>query len=317
MAEQNYTTLQVPQLQGKSLSDCRVIIIDDEESSRILLSSVIEEFAQCYALDDSREILHKCLELQPDLILLDVNMPGRNGLEICRELKQHRETSDIPVFFITGGLDPSLQDKCWEAGASDFIVKPVVASTLTHRVKNTLQNRLRFMLLSELTFRDPLTGVYNRYYLSTEIPLMLKHVIREQQCFGVIMIDIDLFKHFNDTYGHVAGDKCLQSVATALQHSIRRPQDCIIRYGGEEFVIFLPNTDRKGCELVGNQLLTTVRELNIENDKSPFEIVTISIGYVASQPGHDADIETLISEADLSLFEAKESGRNQLKGHCM
>ena len=116
----------------------------------------------------------------------------------------------------------------------------MIAATLLHRVKNLLLSEMRLKLLSELTVRDPLTTLYNRYYLDNEVPKMFKHVVREQQHFGVIMIDIDHFKGFNDTYGHVDGDLCLQRVAAALRDCLRRPQDCIVRYGGEEFAIFFP-----------------------------------------------------------------------------
>ncbi|MDC8830775.1 GGDEF domain-containing response regulator [Alteromonas gilva] len=318
MAKIDTSVLQPHSFSDKTLADCRVLIVDDEEASRLVLSSVLEEFFQCTCIGDSASVIRTCEQIQPDLILLDVNMPGKDGLTLCGELKQTTHSAAIPVMFITGGGDAALQDTCWEAGASDFIAKPVVASTLIHRVKNVLQSKLRLELISEMTFRDQLTGLYNRYYLTTEIPTMLKHLIREQQPLGVIMMDIDNFKGFNDTYGHVEGDKCLHAVATALKSCLRRPQDFAMRYGGEEFLVFLPNTSQEGCETVGNAMVESVQALHITNSISPYKEVTVSAGYIVMQPEHSSKLEDIINQADEQLYEAKAAGKNRLIGrsHC-
>lgn len=314
MNEQNYTTLETPRLQGKTIAESLVLIVDDESASRLVLSSIIEDIARCKCLSGGEGLIDVCRQEQPTLIVMDVNIPGKDGLQLCSELKGQTDTSEIPVVFITSDDSPALQDKCWQVGASDFIVKPVVSSTLTHRVKNLLVNQLRLELLRQLTFRDQLTGLYNRYYLSTEIPSVLKQLVREQQPIGVIMVDIDYFKRFNDTYGHLEGDKCLHSVANTLMDCLRRPRDCIIRYGGEEFIIFLPNTDLAGCKLVGDKLIDNVRLLNIVNKESPYGVVTVSAGLFVCMPDQNSTLEDIITESDQLLFDAKDSGRNQLKG---
>ncbi len=314
MADTDSNVLQTPSLTNRTLADCKVLVVDDEQASRLVLSSILEEFFQCTCIGDSASVISTCHELMPDLILLDVNMPGKDGLTVCRELKESAMSADIPVMFITGGGEAALQDKCWEAGASDFIAKPVVASTLIHRVKNILQSKLRLELISELTYRDQLTGLHNRYYLTSEIPTTLKHLVREKQPLGVIMTDIDNFKGFNDTYGHVEGDKCLQAVARALKTCLRRPQDCAIRYGGEEFVVFLPNTDQHGCEKVGNAMVSAVQALHLDNSASHLNEVTVSAGYVVTQPAQSSKLEDIINQADEQLYDAKSTGKNKLTG---
>ena len=258
-----------------------------------------------------------CLESRPDVVLLDLNMPGKDGITVCRELKANQNTADIPVIFITGAGKPEDQDRCWEAGASDFIIKPVVASTLQHRVRNILLSKLRLDLLTEETFRDPPTGLYNRYYMNAEIPAVFKHCVREQVNFGVMMIDVDNFKSFNDTYGHLEGDNCLAQVATALKHTLRRPQDKILRYGGEEFAVFLPNTDKEGVKQLAKAMCKNVESLNMENSNCGSGVITISLGFVVTKPDDQTSLAGLVNEAELALFEAKTAGKNQCVGHSI
>ncbi len=223
MSEHHYTTIELPDIDHKSLPDCQVLIVDDEQSSRLVLSSIIDEFAQCHVVDDSSLVCQTCEDIRPDLILLDVGMPKKDGLTLCKELKSTANFADTPVIFVTGSADPHVQDNCWQAGGADFIEKTIVASTLVHRVKNALQNALRLSLLRELIFHDQLTELYNRYYLATEVPLLLKHAARDGDPFSVIMLDIDYFKGYNDTYGHINGDACLKLVATAMNDNVKRP----------------------------------------------------------------------------------------------
>ncbi|MGQ8366717.1 GGDEF domain-containing response regulator [Glaciecola sp. 1036] len=250
----------------------------------------------------------------PDLIILDLNMPNLDGITLCNQIKSNLTTAHIPIIFITASVLPSDQDRCWEAGAADFIAKPIVASTLLHRVKNILQSKLRFELLTEQTFKDQLTGVFNRHYLMSEVPTLLKVSSREKQFFGVVMIDIDFFKGFNDTYGHVEGDKCLKMVAKTIQNVLKRPQDIVVRYGGEEFVVFLPNTPPSGCKHLANKIKDAVFDLNIKNSTSGHQVVTISGGYIVTSPTADTHTEELINQADEFLFKSKTNGRNQIQG---
>lgn len=309
-----YTTLESPTFEGKSLSDCQVLVVDDERSSCLLISTILSEIVHCDSLHDPAKVIESCKSNPPDLIILDINMPLINGIDLCGELRNNSSTALVPIVFITGDGNAATQDKCWQAGASDFVKKPVVASTLIHRVKNLLQSKLRLELLSELTFKDQLTGLYNRYYLFTEIPTLLKRLAREQKKFSVMMLDIDYFKGFNDKYGHIEGDKCLRRVAQALKSQLLRPQDSIVRYGGEEFAVFLPDTDEEGCLHVGHKMIDAVAALGIHNTASPLHKVTISAGYVVTQPNSRASLENILQQADLSLYEAKLAGKAQLKG---
>ena len=252
--------------------------------------------------------------MQPDLVLLDVNMPEKNGLEVCKELKATPATEDIPVMFITGSVEHSTQESCWKAGATDFVVKPILAMTLVHRVRNILMNGLRMKFLSQVSFRDPLTGLCNRHYLNTEVNAALKRAARNGEPFSIIVLDIDLFKGYNDTYGHLAGDSCLVAVAQVIKSSVQRPSDIVIRFGGEEFVVALPDTDVRGVKLVASRILENVEALNIENLSSPNKRVTVSAGYAGVNTKQSTNLDSVINQADLALFEAKQAGRNTLRG---
>ncbi|MDG6098406.1 diguanylate cyclase [Alteromonas sp. ZYF713] len=309
-----YTTFEEPQFQTKGLSECKVLIVDDDRSSQLVLSAILQDMVITECRGDSFNMLEYCIASKPDVVLLDLNMPGKDGITVCRELKSHASTADIPIIFITASANPEDQDKCWEAGASDFIIKPVVSSTLQHRVKNILLSKMRLDLLTEQTFRDPLTGLYNRYYMNAEVPAIFKHCVREQLHFGVMMIDIDNFKSFNDTYGHLEGDNCLIQVATMLKNTLRRPQDKVLRFGGEEFAVFLPNTDRDGVEELAKSMCVAVEQLGIKNATNN-GVVTISLGFTVTKADFRSSLSGLINEADLALFEAKKAGKNRSLGY--
>ena len=304
------------QLELKPYTQCRVLIVDDEAMSRTILSSILTPFFSCDSAESGKEAIEFCKQIQPDLVLLDMNMPDMNGLEVCGHIKSMPGGQHIPIIFVTSTIDVETQNTCWEAGASDFIVKPVTSSTLVHRIKNHLQNKLRMELLAKMTFHDQLTGLYNRLYLTNEVPLMIKQVARDQQKVGLIMVDIDYFKLFNDRYGHLEGDICLQKVASAIDSHVKRPKDAAIRFGGEEFILLLPYTDLAGTKTVADNLIKAVYDLNLAHDSSSKGRVTLSAGYCSQSASHvlEEGISDLIEKADIALFEAKEFGRNRAVG---
>ena len=300
----------------KPYAECNVLIVDDEPMSRMLLESILESVFICATAESGEEAISYCEANLPDLVLLDMNMPDINGLDVCTALKASPETNHIPVIFVTSTMDIESENACWEVGASDFVMKPVNASTLTHRIKTHLQNKLRTEFLEMMTFHDQLTGLYNRMYLTNEIPLLIKQVARDNGTVGAIMIDIDYFKLFNDTYGHLEGDICLQKVAQTVSDTVKRPKDAVIRFGGEEFLVVLPYIDHQGTKLVAHQLVEAVANARIPHGKGIENRVSISAGFAVwkAMDVVEDDVAALIEDADISLFEAKELGRNQAKG---
>lgn len=298
----------------KSVNDCLVLVVEDDAINRLVIESSLAGHYKVVCAEDGETALIIAYEQVPDLIVLDINLPGINGIEVCRQLKADPVTAGIPVIFITATLSPQLEDSCWGIGASDFITKPIVCSTLLHRVSNHLHNKLRFEYISQLSFIDVLTGTYNRNFLAKEVPKLIGALIRNAKPLSVLVLDIDFFKQFNDTYGHLEGDNCLLSVAQILKNELLRPQDILIRYGGEEFLVLLPDTDLSGAEFVANRLCSAIVDHGIPNEKAPLGKVTASIGCAMSENLSlpDSDLKSTISQADKALYSAKKSGRNRV-----
>jgi diguanylate cyclase (GGDEF)-like protein len=166
--------------------------------------------------------------------------------------------------------------------------------------------------LQEMTLLDPLTGLYNRRYLDETLTRNIKSLSRSGDCLSVLMVDVDFFKPYNDTYGHAAGDNCLKEVARGLMQCVTRGGDYVVRYGGEEFAIILPHTDSNGACKIARQLLVFIRELCIPHKKNePIGYVTISIGLTTVSPEHTHKGRDYIKRADEALYLSKQNGRNR------
>ena len=303
-------------IEVKPYSECNILIVDDDAISRLLLESILHLHFLCKTAQSGDDAISQCESQLPDLILLDMNMPDVDGLTVCSKLKKQARTRNIPIIFVTSTMDVESENACWEVGASDFVMKPVNASTLTHRVKNHLQSKLRTEQLARMTFYDQLTSLYNRLYLTSEVPSVIKQVARDKGKVGAIMVDVDHFKLFNDTYGHLEGDACLQKVATLLAKTVKRPQDTVVRFGGEEFLLILPFVDGEGVKRVASNLIRAVTEANIPHKKGVNGRVSISAGFACWDAVKvvEESLEALLEDADVNLFQAKEKGRNQAQG---
>lgn len=305
----------------KSLQGMTVLIVDDTPVNIDVLSKTLKPEGYEIAIASSGDIALKILpKVMPDLILLDVMMPGIDGFETCRQIKENEDLKDIPIIFVTAKTDTEDILKGFAMGGVDYITKPfypevVLARVQTHlRVKkliDTLEQHQKH--LEELATHDGLTGLNNRRSFDDFLDREWKRSIREKSNMSLIMIDIDYFKKFNDTYGHQAGDDCLKKVSTVLSESLLRPSDLIARYGGEEFVVVLPGTDEEGSVKLAETLRGRVEELRIEHSQSDVgNHVTISLGLVTVIPSSKLSPELIIKKADESLYLAKNEGRNRV-----
>lgn len=235
-------------------------------------------------------------------------MPEQDGLETCRQLKADKQLADIPVIFVTGLQHETDEDACWDAGGVDFIQKPFNTNTLRNRVKAHLALKRQADLLRSLAYLDGLTGIYNRRYFDNVLSIQLAQHRRKLSPLAVLMIDIDYFKKYNDTFGHLAGDDALRKVASALKHNGRQA-DTVARYGGEEFVVLLADTDINGAVTVAKKMLHHVLELDIAHPQTPATKLSISVGIAVADEakGYDSNI---IELADQQLYLSKQRGRN-------
>ncbi|MFZ6642265.1 diguanylate cyclase [Undibacterium sp. TC4M20W] len=293
----------------------RILIVDDQVINIQALHQIFASDHEVFMATSGQSALDFCRKTPPDLILLDVIMPGMDGLEVCAQLKQEELTADIPVLFVTAQNDANEESRALMAGGMDFISKPVNPDVVRARVHTHVTLKLQRDLLKKLVFTDPLTGLANRRNFDQAIAREWRHCQRNGKSLAVLMIDIDCFKQYNDTYGHQQGDTCLQAVAACLQAGFRRPHDIVARYGGEEFICLMPECELQSAISKAASVLRTITDQAIPHSStkvSDSDIVTLSIGVAATVPGNQLSIDELIAKADQKLYEAKQAGRNRV-----
>ena len=290
----------------------RILIVDDAmENIQILHHALQDEHDVLFAMNGAKA-LEMAQHQLPDVILLDAIMPDMDGYDVCSALRASAATRDIPIIFVTALKTPEDETRALDAGAADFISKPVNAAVVRARVRTQLTVKRQSDALRELTLTDGLTAVANRRAFDETLANEWRRCARVQAPVALIMVDIDQFKNYNDAYGHQAGDVCLQQVAGAMRRAAGRPQDLVARYGGEEFAILLPLEDGHGAEGVARRLLDEVSLLSIPHAQSSVTPwVTVSMGLASMVPTDGATPGDLIKRADALLYQAKASGRNR------
>lgn len=293
----------------------RILIIDDERMNLTVLHGLLKDDYQVMVAGSAQQGLKAALSGRPDLILLDINMPGMNGYEVCKQLKQDPLTTKIPNIFITALSDSEDESHGLELGAADYIVKPFHASVVKARVNTQIRLKQHSDLLEAYAFRDGLTGLANRRVFDDRAEIEWKRCRRTSLPLSAIMIDVDYFKLYNDTYGHGMGDECLRRVAQALATRIQRASDLLARYGGEEFVVLLPDTPHAGAMTLGESLRESVAQLRLEHRASKVaDHVTISVGVATILPEAQDGLPALLKQADAMLYASKSAGRNRVLG---
>ncbi|WP_246623272.1 diguanylate cyclase [Sphingomonas colocasiae] len=292
-----------------------VLIVDDEISNIEIMNAVLEDSYEICFATSGEQAIETARTVLPDLILLDVLMPGMDGYEVCKTLKQDRLLADVPVIFTTGLDDQDAEARGLSLGAIDYVTKPIQPIILAVRVRNHIElKRLRDQL-AEMAVTDALTGLSNRRRLEQALGVETARLARSEDWLSVIMLDIDFFKAFNDTYGHPAGDRCIAMVASALNRAVRRASDLAARYGGEEFACVLPGADADAAMTVAREIQAQVQSLSIPHTQSKVSsCVTVSIGIASARcrPGMTADL--WIGNADRQLYLSKATGRNRIVG---
>lgn len=290
----------------------KVLAVDDSPANLdILIEHLQNEQLELIPAVSGEEALQLARQSPPDLILLDVMMPGMDGYSLCRILKKDPLLSDIPVVFLTARDAQEDVEFGFALGAVDFIHKPFSPPILKARVRSHLALKRKGDLLTELACTDALTGIANRRQFDACLEREWLRAQRGHYLLSAMMIDVDFFKRFNDCYGHSAGDKCLKAIAQTLAGELKRPGDLIARYGGEEFAVLLPETNMHEATQIGERLRQAVLHLAIPHSQSSTNTcVTISIGGATALPGVNLDIGELLPGADAQLYLAKQAERN-------
>jgi len=316
---------------------CIVLLVDDQpiiaEGIRRMLES--ESDIIFHYCENPSDAIKMATEVEATIILQDLVMPDIDGMTLVRYYRANLDTKNIPVIVLSSKDDPQIKSDAFTNGANDYLVKlpdkiELLArirahsrSYLTQLERDAAFHALREMQkqleesnlkLQRLSSLDGLTGLSNRRCFDGSLDKEWKRAQRGNIPLSLILIDIDHFKLYNDTYGHLAGDECLKQVAHSMAKSIVRPGDLVARYGGEEFVIILPNTDSEGALVVAENLRQNVFSLELEHSASTTsDYVAISLGIAQADFDKMETSEELIALADKGLYEAKESGRNCCK----
>ena len=293
----------------------RLLVVDDQPANIQALYRTFAADHQVLMATSGAQALALCASNQPDLVLLDVAMPGLDGHEVCRRMRADETLRDIPVIFVTAHNDEAAETLGLELGAVDFISKPINPKIVRARVKTHLTLKAQSDLLRQWVYLDGLTGVHNRRYFEERLASEWARASRNRSALSAVLIDVDFFKRYNDHYGHQAGDECLRRVATCLRQGLKRPGDLLARYGGEEFVCLLPETPLDGALAFARLLGEQVQALEIEHARSDVAAhVSVSLGVCGKPAGIGGSAAELVRQADEQLYTAKTSGRNRSCG---
>ncbi|MGV6825840.1 MAG: GGDEF domain-containing response regulator [bacterium] len=321
----------------------RVLLIDDQMIFAELIRRMLVDIdnVSFFYTSNPQEAVNSAIEVDATAILLDLNMPEVNGFEVLTWLRADERTQRIPVIMLSSEDRPEIKQEAFAHHANDYLVKNPERTEMVARLrahsraylnmlaldKTLEENQALATKLAEANDRlraankdlqqqsttDALTGIANRRLFDSCLNNETGRLKRSHEHLSLLLLDIDYFKKFNDTYGHQAGDECLQQVGQLLSEIINRETDLPARYGGEEFAIVLPGTDKRGARTIAEQVCKAVHALEIEHSASEVaDHVTVSIGLASITGPGDFDMDDLIKKADEKLYAAKQRGRNQV-----
>ena len=288
-----------------------LLIIDDSEMNIVILKRMLTRDYNVISAKTGNKGIEEANAHVPDIIILDVIMPGMDGYETITELKKSEVTGHIPVIFITGLNSAEDEEKGLALGAADYIIKPFSEAVVRLRVHNQIRMLDYIRTIENLMMTDQLTKMPNRRSFDERLQAEWKRAKRKQSPVSILIIDIDYFKKYNDAYGHPQGDVVLQSIAQVFMNTIRDSGDFAARWGGEEFIVLLPETNLTDAMTVAERVRFNVEQMDVvrgaETDK-----VTVSIGVNTQIPDEKMLIKDFIHYADDALYNAKKEGRNRV-----
>jgi len=289
-----------------------VLVVDDESSNILALTHILGPDYVIYAAKNGQKGIEAADKYLPDVILLDIMMPEMDGYAVISALKNAETTRDIPVVFITGLSNADDEEKGLNLGAADYISKPFSPAIVKLRVRNQIKMINQLRMIELLSLIDQLTSIPNRRGFDNRMDMEWIRAIRENTSISILLMDVDKFKVYNDTYGHQQGDRVLQAVAKTMTQSLHRPGDYAARWGGEEFIVLMPNTDLDGAMAIAEKIRRDVSNVVIPCEDGTETMVTVSIGVNSLTPQRAGSRDDFIAGADKALYNAKESGRNQV-----
>lgn len=305
----------------------KALVIEDSRTSQAMIAHLLRDIGiEPVQAENGLRGLELYAERRPDLILLDVVLPDIDGFEVARRIRAEEGPGEwTPIVFLTGRTSDADLEAGIEAGGDDYLVKPlnpIVFAAKVRAMSRIAQMRDKLLEtthqldqvnreLMRLSAMDGLTGLANRRHFDSVLRSEWDRGERRRHPVSLLMCDVDFFKPYNDSYGHLQGDECLRRVSSALQFAIRRPCELAARYGGEEFALLLPETNAQQAMEIAETVRSNVERLAIPHGQSPKGVVSISIGVATRVPSAQLSPERLIALADKALYIAKKSGRDR------
>ncbi|EKO3490607.1 diguanylate cyclase [Vibrio fluvialis] len=307
-------------------SSMRILLVDDIQLERMQLAIRLKQLGHSVEVASSgRDALDIYPRFEPELILLDVSMPDMDGFEVSQEIRRRYDEEWIPIIFLSSHDEPSMIARAIESGGDDYLIKPVDKMVLNskllamQRIANMRRELKRTSakleelnrILQHQANEDGLTQVFNRRFMDEKLREMISWHGRHEMSLSVILFDVDHFKPFNDNYGHIEGDRCLHTIAQAANKLFCRSGEFVGRYGGEEFLILLTNTDVEGARAAAERIQNSIEHIHYPHAFSAIaDHVTISQGVVTVTPDGHETLAQVYEKADSALYQAKTNGRN-------
>ncbi|MDR2536116.1 MAG: diguanylate cyclase [Treponema sp.] len=297
----------------EDIKNYRILIIDDEKINLMILNTILAPDYTIFITKSGREGLYLAMTNKPDLILLDIIMPEMDGFQVLKALKTSENTRHIPVIVITSLDNEKDEEKGLILGAVDYIRKPLKNIIVKARVKTHIQIIQQIRISERLSMLDGLTNIPNRRCFNERISMEWGRSLRDKKPLSFIMLDIDNFKGYNDTYGHPQGDALLRTVAQIFAAIALRSTDFAARLGGEEFGVLLPDTDLNAAVQIAENIRIAVETTPIPTVEGKITAATVSAGVISTIPSQSISIEEFITIGDKNLYIAKKRGKNQVR----
>lgn len=295
-----------------SIETTRILVIDDDELLSYLFAETLTPLGEVSTANNGEDGIELARELRPDLIVLDVEMPGLDGFEVIEQLREDRELRSIPVMFVTGESHPEIETFCLETGAVDYLAKPVNVQVLAARAQKHLVAKRREDSLVAKSLRDQLTDAHSRHAFDERLPEEVLRCRRAGTDLSLMLVNLDSFARYNERHGYIAGDEVIRVVANTIMSVASRPGDFVARKYGKEFAVIMPNTTIEAAEVIASKICRELRALDLVHVASTFDSrVTVSIGVAGLDPEMTAD--ELLDAADHALYTAKRCGRNRIR----
>jgi diguanylate cyclase (GGDEF)-like protein len=289
----------------------RVLIVEDEAITALDLATELRGLGYdvCGIVDTAEDAVTVAAQERPQVVLMDVRLAdGGDGIEAAREVGLRQ---DAAIIFLTAHSDEATLARALVVSPAGYLIKPFRARELKVAIDVALAKQASEAAVRKLAMLDPLTGLPNRRRMDEVLKAEWARCARDGKPGCLLAIDVDCFKAFNDTYGHPAGDRCLQAVAGAL-HGCGRPGDTVCRWGGEEFLAVLPGADLTAATRIAETMVQAVRDLGIPHRSSSVaSVVTVSVGVADLPPQGMPSVAAIVTRADTALYAAKRAGRNR------